>query len=316
MSCPENLLIQNASPATLSGIVFDIKRFALHDGPGIRTTVFLKGCSLQCAWCHNPESQRIEPEIIFYHDRCTGCGDCVSVCSQRAIQIVQSVAQTDRNRCIGCGQCVPACPSNARTLVGRSVTVGDLVSDIESDTAFFDESGGGVTLSGGDPLLQPEFAAAILAACQRLRIHTTLDTCGFAPWEHLEQVARMSDLILYDLKHMDDAQHVHWTGQSNALILDNLVRLDALGKPLWIRIPFIPEINDDANHWRTLGAFIATLSSVEAIHLLPYHRAGEAKWRQLGRTSIESFSVPATNAVTTVAKLIEDAAGRSVYVGG
>jgi len=196
------------------------------------------------------------------------------------------------------------------------VTVRDLISEAESDTAFFDESGGGVTLSGGDPLLQPEFAAAILEACQQLRIHTALDTCGFAPWEHLEQVARMSDLVLYDLKHMNDAQHIHWTGQSNALILDNLVRLDSLAKPLWIRIPFIPEVNDDANHWRALGAFIATLTSVEAIHLLPYHRAGEAKWLQLGRASIESFSVPDKDTVTTAAKILEDTAGRSVQIGG
>lgn len=316
MSRTEKQLIQNASPATLSGTVFDIKRFALHDGPGIRTTVFLKGCPLSCAWCHNPESQRIKPEIVFYRDRCTGCGSCIPVCPQAAIFSAQSVAQTDRDHCIGCGQCVLACPSNARSLVGKSVTVGDLVSDIESDTAFFDESGGGVTLSGGDPLRQPVFTTAILAACQQLRIHTALDTCGFAPWGRLEQVARVSDLVLYDLKHMDDAQHVHWTGQSNALILDNLVRLDALEKPLWIRIPFIPEINDDANHWRTLGAFIATLTSVEAIHLLSYHRAGEAKWRQLERTSIEPFSVPDKDAVTAAAKLIEDETGRSVHVGG
>ncbi|MCK5827389.1 glycyl-radical enzyme activating protein, partial [Candidatus Bipolaricaulota bacterium] len=224
--------------------------------------------------------------------------------------------QTDRALCTGCGRCVTVCPSGARRLVGTVMTVPDVVSEIESDTAFFDESGGGVTLSGGDPLLQPEFATAILAKCQRLRIHTTLDTCGYAPWEDLEQVARVSDLVLYDLKHMNDAQHVRWTTQSNVLILDNLVRLDTLGKSLWIRIPFIPEINDNATHWRTLGAFIATLQTVEAIHLLPYHRAGEAKQLQLERTSIESFPVPEEDAVAAAAKLIEDATGRSVYIGG
>jgi pyruvate formate lyase activating enzyme len=196
------------------------------------------------------------------------------------------------------------------------MTVSDLVSQIESDSAFFDESGGGVTLSGGDPLLQPEFSAAILSACQQLRIHTALDTCGFALWEHLEQVAQVSDLVLYDLKHMDDARHVLWTGQSNRLILENLVRLDAKNKPIWIRIPFVPEINDDANHWRTLSAFIAPLRSIEAIHLLPYHRAGEAKKHPLERISIEPFSVPENDAVTAAAKLIEDATGHSVHLGG
>lgn len=192
----------------------------------------------------------------------------------------------------------------------------ELISEIDADRAFFDESGGGVTLSGGDPLLQPEFASAILSACQQLRIHTTLDTCGFAPWEVLEQVARVSDLVLYDLKHMSDAEHVRWTAQSNVLILDNLARLDSLAKPLWIRIPFIPEISNDSTHWRALGAFIAKLRSVEAIHLLPYHRAGDAKQLQLERPSIDTFSVPEEAMVEVVAKLIEDATCRSVYIGG
>ena len=196
------------------------------------------------------------------------------------------------------------------------MTVSDLVSEIESDTAFFDESGGGITMSGGDPLFQPEFTTAVLSACQQLKIHTTLDTCGFAPWEHLEQVARVSDLVLYDLKHMDDDKHLRWTGQSNELILNNLVRLDSLGKRLWIRIPFIPEINDAAQHWRKLGAFVATLQSVEAIHLLPYHRAGKAKSIHLERASTQTFSVPDQGAVIAAAQLIEDASGHKVSLGG
>lgn len=196
------------------------------------------------------------------------------------------------------------------------MTVPDVVSAIESDTAFFDESGGGLTLSGGDPLLQPAFAAAILQACRQLRIHTTLDTCGYAPWQHLHQVALLSDLILYDLKHMDDDEHRRLTGQSNDLILENLVRLDSLARPLWIRIPYIPQINDAPHHMRKMGAFIATLASVEAIHLLPYHRAGEAKERHLERSATESFSVPDNAAITAAAKLIEEETGRKVFVGG
>lgn len=297
-------------------MLFDIKRFALHDGPGIRTTVFMKGCPLHCAWCHNPESQAADPEIMFIGERCTICGNCVKACPQYAITIGPQGAQTDRNRCTGCGGCVPVCGSEARSVVGERMSLPALIAEIESDVAFFDESGGGVTLSGGEPLQQADPASALLAQCKALQIHTTLDTCGFAAWEDLRKVAQSADLILFDIKTLMDAKHIRWTGHSNRLILENLIHLDQLGIPLWIRTPFVPEMQTTPDAWQRLGALISSLHSVEAIHLLPYHRGGEAKWRQLERTKTEAFTVPADKDVSAVAEHIANASGHDVRIGG
>jgi pyruvate formate lyase activating enzyme len=187
---------------------------------------------------------------------------------------------------------------------------------VKRDVVFFDESGGGVTLSGGEPLFQPSFAAAFLAQCQARRIHTALDTCGFAPWEDLKRVAQHADLILYDLKILSDSRHRRWTGHSNALILDNLTRLDALGKPVWIRIPFILEMHDDPDELSRLGAFIANLNCVEAVHLLPYHRTGEAKRQQLERSGTPKLDVPDERAVAAAGERLTRAAGQAVVIGG
>lgn len=191
-----------------------------------------------------------------------------------------------------------------------------IIEQIEADVAFFDESGGGVTLSGGEPLAQPLFAEALLAACRRLRIHTALDTCGDAPWPQLESVALAADLVLYDLKLVDPAKHIRWTGHSSARILDNLHRLDALGKPYWIRIPLIPAVNDGSDSLQALTEKLASLHSVEAIHLLPYHRAGEAKQRQLEWTSRQEFLEPDARTVQELAKKLQDATGVLVHIGG
>ena len=306
----------DASNAANVGMLFDIKRFALHDGPGIRTTVFMKGCPLRCTWCHNPESQGSEPEIIFHAAQCTGCGACVEACPHGAIQVVQAVAVTDRNRCTGCGQCIAVCPTSARELVGYRSSVRDLASEIERDVAFFDESGGGVTLSGGEPLFQPAFAAAFLAECQTRRIHTALDTCGFAPWQDLNRVATHANLILYDLKTLSDSQHQLWTGQSNALILSNLARLSTLNIPIWVRIPFIPQMVANTEAWTRLGKLIANLDGIEAIHLLPYHRAGESKWTQLERSGSVAHDVPNEHVIATAVEQLAQAAGQAVQIGG
>lgn len=299
-----------------SGIVFDIKRFALHDGPGLRTTVFLKGCPLRCAWCHNPESHRSEPEIIFHASRCIGCASCIAACPEGAITSIRAVVQTDREHCTGCGLCASACPSDARTLVGKRAQVSDLVSEIELDVAFFDESGGGMTLSGGEPLCQPEFTAGILAACRQRAIHTALDTCGDADWPTLEHIIQFTDLVLFDLKTLSNSQHMRWTGSPNGRILDNLVRMDAMKIPLWIRLPFVPQIHANPGQWSELGAFVASLDSVEAIQLLPYHRAGEAKWLQLEQTPTETFTPPNEQAMAAAAEALEKETGRKVRIGG
>lgn len=290
-----------------TGVIFDTKRYSIHDGPGIRTTVFLKGCPLSCWWCHNPEGQAMEPELILRPERCIGCGACLEVCEHGAIFHDGERIVTDRGRCTACGACVQVCYAEARALVGREVTVAEVMDAIERDTAFYDESGGGVTISGGEPLAQPDFLRDLLRACQARGLHTTLDTCGFAPWEALDDVREDVDLFLYDLKLMDDARHRELTGVSNRRILENLRRLSGEGHRMLrqgsaqvlrqcsaqvlrrgsaqvvLRVPVIPGINEDEENLRAIGAFAAELPSLERVDLLPYHRIGRDKYRRLGK---------------------------------
>jgi len=268
---------------TVEGVLFDIKRFAIHDGPGIRTTAFFKGCPLACTWCHNPESQRPDPELLERPDRCTGCGDCVAACPERAIRLEGERAITERDRCTACGACGPVCPFEARSIVGASWTAEAVISELAKDRLFFEQSGGGVTCSGGEPLHQPAFCAAILRGCREQGIHTAVDTCGHAEESALLTVAEETNLFLYDLKLMDDARHRRATGASNVPVLANLERLDLWGKRIWIRIPLVPGINDDEENLAELAGFVRRLRRVEAVQVLPYHRGGEAKWTGLGR---------------------------------
>jgi pyruvate formate lyase activating enzyme len=223
-----------------SGLIFDIKKYSIHDGPGIRTTLFLKGCPLACAWCHNPESQSSKPEMIFREQRCIRCGVCLTACPRRAITWNGDGPLTDWAACQPCDACVTACYAEARERIGREMTVAQALAEIERDRAFYDESGGGVTFSGGEPLMQSDFLAALLHACKAQDLHTAVDTCGFAAWETLDKVRGEVDLFLYDLKLMDDARHRAFTGVSNAPILANLQALSRLGHNLLIRIPLVP----------------------------------------------------------------------------
>ena len=265
------------------GTVLDIKRYAIHDGPGIRTTVFLKGCRLSCKWCHNPESQRERPEILYYEERCTLCGACVSACEHGAIGVMGDRLTLDQSLCVGCGACVRVCPNGARELAGRAMSVEQVVSEVVKDTLFYEESGGGVTLSGGEPLMQAEFTRDIAVRCHELDIHTSLDTSGYAPEKELMKVAGTIDLFLYDIKVVDDAIHLAHTGVSNRGILRNLRMLDEMRKRIWIRFPLVPGVNDDEQSLSDLIDLIGSLRAVEAVQVLPYHRAGEGKYRRLGR---------------------------------
>jgi pyruvate formate lyase activating enzyme len=265
------------------GVIFDIKRFAIHDGPGIRTTVFFKGCPLRCGWCHNPESQGAEPELVVRPSRCQRCSSCLGVCPERALSFSGEGISVDRSRCTRCGTCARACPSQALEIVGRAVTVGETVGEIVRDVPFYDESGGGATFSGGEPLWQPDFLAAVLRACHERGIHTAVDTCGFAPWETIARVREATDLFLYDLKLMDSGRHAELTGVPNALILENLERLSRLGQTLIVRVAVIPGINDSERELRALGEFVGSLRNPPPIDLLPYHRIGVGKYTRLGR---------------------------------
>ena len=265
------------------GTVLNMKRYAIHDGPGIRTTVFLKGCPLSCEWCHNPESQRERPEILYYEERCTLCGACVSACEHGAIGVMGDRLTLDQSLCVGCGACVRVCSNGARELAGRAMSVEQVVSEVVKDTLFYEESGGGVTLSGGEPLMQAEFTRDIAVRCHELDIHTALDTSGYAPEKELMKVAGTIDLFLYDIKVVDDVVHLAYTGVSNRSILRNLRMLDEMRKRIWIRFPVVPGVNDDERALSDLVDLLASLRAVEAVQVLPYHRAGAGKYRRLGR---------------------------------
>jgi pyruvate formate lyase activating enzyme len=299
-----------------TGLVFDIKPFSLHDGPGIRTTVFLKGCSLRCWWCHNPESQSPNPELLLREDRCIRCGACVAVCPQAAITANGSGFHTDRARCGACGACIAECMAEAREIVGQEMTVEAVMAAIRRDRAFYEESGGGVTVSGGEPLLQAAFVRALLRACQAEGLHTALDTCGYAPTEALDAVRPFVDLFLYDLKMMDPDRHRTVTGASNARILQHLHLLSDGGHRIILRIPIIPGINDDAANLDQTGALARDLAGVERVDILPYHRIGSEKHARLGMsTPMPAVDPPSESRMFTIQQQLESY-GLTVKIGG
>jgi len=266
----------------VSGTILDIQRYAIHDGPGIRTTVFFKGCPLCCQWCHNPESQAGGPVIVLAPNRCIHCGTCVKACPQGAAAPGPEQASSRAGDCVRCGACATACPSEARTLLGRELLAEEVIAEVEQDRVFYEESGGGVTFSGGEPLMQTEFLLACLALCRKRGYATAVDTCGYAPPDVLWEVAALTDLFLYDLKHMDEARHRSLSGVSNELILSNLQGLIERGGTAWIRFPLIPGINDDEDNVEATAAFVRSLKRPMSIQVLPYHRLGSHKYTRLG----------------------------------
>jgi pyruvate formate lyase activating enzyme len=266
------------------GLVFDIKRYSINDGPGIRITIFLKGCPLDCRWCHNPES--ISPKIqkLFTAARCIGCGECCRICPVHACRLTPGGVATDASLCTLCGQCADVCPTLATEMSGRYRSVDELLGIIEKERPFFDQSGGGVTFSGGEPLQQPEFLTEILEACGRQHIHRAVDTSGFAKTATLLRVAKATDLFLYDLKMMDADRHRRYTGVDNRLILDNLVALAASGAAIQIRIPLIGGVNDDMGNLEASAAFVADLPGAKkVVNLLPFHDVARGKDVKLGQ---------------------------------
>ncbi len=289
-------------------------RFSLHDGPGIRTTVFLKGCPLDCWWCHNPESQSPRPNLMFFEERCRRCGDCVPVCPERAANYADGRIPLPVV-CRGCGACVEACVAGARELAGRCMAVSEVMREIERDVVFFDESGGGMTLSGGEPLCQPRFTEAVLAACRARRIHSVLDTCGLAEPEVALGASQPADLVLYDLKMLDAGKHARYTGVENTRILRNLEALVAAGRAVRVRFPLIPGVNDDARALSELMRFLARLGLRE-LDLLPYHRIGLDKYRRLGRPArLPELAAPSAAQIGQVAGQFEQQ-GFRVKIGG
>jgi pyruvate formate lyase activating enzyme len=268
----------------VEGTVFDIQRYSLDDGPGLRTAVFFKGCPLRCAWCSNPESQRVSPELLMFATSCIVCGACVDVCTVRGRTLDGDHVEWDRTSCARCGECVRICPAHATVWSGVRRAAGDVLGEALGDAAFYDD-GGGLTLTGGEPLLQPAFAEALLRLAKAEGLNTAIETTGNAPWETLDAVNPYVDLWLFDLKHMDSPAHRKWTGLGNELILSNLRRLAASGAPIRVRIPLVPGVNSSEDNLRRTAEFVAQLGgAVRSLELLPYHKLARAKYEALGQS--------------------------------
>jgi pyruvate formate lyase activating enzyme len=296
------------------GLVFLIQRYSVQDGPGLRTTIFMKGCPLRCQWCQNPESLKPYPELMSHDTKCMLLGKCAEACPVGAITLDrQNSREINRARCDLCFQCVDACPTKALSKVGEYMTVEDVVAEIERDELFYHRSGGGVTISGGEPLLQWQFVHRLLGACKQRHLHTALDTCGYAPWPVMKKVLEHVDLVLYDIKHMDPEFHKKATGRSNRLILSNL-RMIPPRTRVWLRFPLIPGFNDSTENITELSRLGREIG-VEKVSILPYHKLAEEKYRQLGmRRKMSHIEPPSKKRLQEVQTLIESF-GLQVTVG-
>jgi len=264
-----------------SGSIFDIKRYAINDGPGIRTAIFFKGCPLECWWCHNPEGQSSQPQLMFRSNRCKASKACLEVCPQHAIHW-EDGSITDWGVCDDCGRCAGVCYAGAREVVGRIVSVDQLMEEIERDIPFYDQSKGGVTFTGGEPMFQREFLYESLLACKKQGIHTAVDTSGYSFWEGFEIISPLVDLFLYDLKLMDENKHKQYTSVFNQMILDNLQKLSRAKAHIIVRIPLIPGVNDDVKNIELSSVFLAGLPFLDQVELMPYHEIGLEKYQALG----------------------------------
>ena len=290
-----------------TGIIFDIKRYAIHDGPGIRTTVFLKGCSLSCLWCHNPEGLAATPQVIYRAERCIGCGECVAVCPEDALTLTPDGIVTNYDLCEMHGICTDICPSEAREMAGIKVSSEYVLDIIKKDIPFYNESQGGVTFSGGEPLIQPEFLLELLKTCGREHIHRTVDTSGHIETEILMRVAEETDLFLFDLKLMDATKHRKYTGTSNQLILTNLKKLSYTGADITVRIPLIPGINDDDENIDLIGMFLRILPEIKNVHILPYHDFQKGKYARFNTDYLAGdIPTPSKDELSAVKNRLED----------
>lgn len=298
-----------------TALIFNIQKFSVHDGPGIRTTVFFKGCPLSCQWCHNPESQDYQRELLISPEKCTHCGVCETRCLSKANKVTPTALAYDAELCSLCETCVDYCVNNAREIAGKTYTLNELMKEIEKDRPFYEQSGGGVTLSGGEVISQIDFAEELARTCQERGISVVLDTCGFGPSESFVRIAPYIDIFLYDLKLIDRHLHRQYTGQDNAIILSNLQKLASVNANIALRLPLIEGINaDDANIQAMID--FCTGMPVSIVNLLPYHAIGKGKYRKLGKLYQDySFHPPSEERLAEIKALFENA-GYKVKIGG
>lgn len=297
------------------GIVFDIQRFSIHDGPGIRTIVFLKGCPLSCLWCSNPESQKLEPVVMHSNDKCVKCGKCFEACSTGAIQIEDSIV-IDRNKCIGCGECVSICPTGALSMKGEKMTVEEVVKILKKDRAIYRKSDGGITISGGEPLVQWKFAAELLKACKAQGWNTAMETTGYGSAEAIEAVFPFVDNVLLDIKSTDSEVHKKFTGVTTEVIMRNARRISEITDVV-VRVPTIPTVNAFEDEFVKISEFSKTLNNVRTIHVLPYHTYGESKYALLGKDYPMGYEIkPLSNEDAEVFKKVVEAQGLNCIIGG
>lgn len=287
------------------GVIYNIQRFSLHDGPGIRTTVFMKGCPLRCVWCHNPESQRMQPQLSLFSQRCIGCGQCAAAC---ALHHLGQAHEIDYAACRACGRCAEVCAAGALEILGREATAEEIVEEAARDLPFYQTSGGGITLSGGEPAMQCDFAAEILRKAKAKGLHTAMETCGYAPWGSFEMLLPHLDMVLYDVKQMDSVLHKEYTGVGNERILDNLCRLCESGMEVVVRTPVIPGYNDQRENFAAIAVFLGCMPRPPRVELLPYNELAGSKYPRLGMTYAPGERTEADgNAPDDLCRILTDA---------